>query len=157
LAIGTDVQAYNANLTGFAAKTAPTGDVVGTTDTQSLTNKTATTQSNGDNSTKLATTAYVQNMGLGLSQTWTDVTASRAFSTTYTNTTGKPIQVIVECTTSGFGGGVFLTVGGQSLPYAFFYSGAVQGFSTAAIVPPGATYVAGAYGTVSFSRWFELR
>jgi hypothetical protein len=40
LAIGTDVQAYSANLTGFAAKTAPTGDVVGTSDTQSLTNKT---------------------------------------------------------------------------------------------------------------------
>jgi len=137
--------------------------VVTTTGTQTLSNKTlasgtiGTTQSNGDNSTKLATTAYVQNMGLGLSQTWTDVTASRAFSTTYTNTTGKPIQVAIQCTTSGIGGGVFLVVGGQSLPYGFFYSGAIQGFSTSAIVPPGATYVAGAYGSSSLSTWFELR
>jgi hypothetical protein len=137
--------------------------VVTTTGTQTLSNKTlasgtiGTTQANGDNSTKLATTAYVQNMGLGLSQTWTDVTASRAFGTTYTNSTGKPIQVAVQCTTSGIGGGVSLVVGGQSLPYGFFYSGAVQGFSTSAIVPPGATYVAGAYGSSSLSTWFELR
>lgn len=42
LAIGTDVQAYNVNLTAWQAKTVPTGVVVGTTDTQTLTNKTLT-------------------------------------------------------------------------------------------------------------------
>lgn len=41
--IGTTVQAYNANLTTWAGKTAPSGTVVGTTDTQTLTQKTLTT------------------------------------------------------------------------------------------------------------------
>lgn len=40
LAIGTNVQAYDANLTTWAGKTVPSGGVVGTSDTQSLTNKT---------------------------------------------------------------------------------------------------------------------
>lgn len=42
LVIGTDVQAYDPDLTNWAGKTAPTGDAVGTTDTQTLTNKTIT-------------------------------------------------------------------------------------------------------------------
>ena len=42
LAIGTNVQAYAANLTTWASTTAPSGTVVGTTDTQALTNKTLT-------------------------------------------------------------------------------------------------------------------
>lgn len=43
LAIGTDVQAYDADLDNWAGKTAPSGTVVGDTDTQTLTNKTLTT------------------------------------------------------------------------------------------------------------------
>lgn len=42
LAIGSDVQAYSANLTTWAGKTAPSGTVVGTSDSQTLTNKVLT-------------------------------------------------------------------------------------------------------------------
>lgn len=39
LVIGTDVQAYDPDLTDWAGKTAPSGTAVGTTDSQTLTNK----------------------------------------------------------------------------------------------------------------------
>jgi len=48
LAIGSNVQAWDADLDAWSAKSAPTGDVVGTSDAQTLTNKTLTTPTIGD-------------------------------------------------------------------------------------------------------------
>jgi hypothetical protein len=157
------IDCVSLDVTGAAnvggALTVATVPVVTTTGSQTLTNKTATTQSNGDNSTKLATTAYVQNMGLGLSQTWTDVTASRAFSTTYTNTTGKPIQIVVSGSTGGgsSGGAITITVGGITVYGNWAYSGSVPAASVAAIVPSGVTYSASVSGSISLVGWAELR
>lgn len=115
----------------------------------------AVTQTAGDNSTKVATTAFTkaqsESVAIGTGQTWQDVTASRVSGTTYTNSTGKPIMVTIS-TTQGtnpiqtliseglivFGG---ITTASNS---------AIQG---CAIIRNGATYLYS--GTIA--RWLELR
>lgn len=96
---------------------------------------------------------------LGWDQTWQDVTASRAASTTYTNTAGRPIIVRVTCnnTTTSFNASLF--VDGVSVDdVTFSYgSGSITSRSTLiAIVPPGETY-SFEYTGGSWTRWMELR
>jgi hypothetical protein len=98
-------------------------------------------------------------MGLGLSQTWQDVTASRASGVTYTNSTGKPIQVNVAGTCSNGSANLYLSInsavvimGGQVTNIAG------QTGQVGAIIPPGATYFFSVtVGTVTPTYWAELR
>jgi hypothetical protein len=63
LEIGTDVQAFSSNLSAFANKTAPTGDVVGLTDSQALTNKTISVDDNTVSG--IAASSFVLSNGSG--------------------------------------------------------------------------------------------
>ena len=95
---------------------------------------------------------------LGYNQTWQDVTASRASGTTYTNSTGKPIQVNVagECTSGS--AILYLTVGGVVISGGQVQSLANLTAQVGAIIPPGATYVLSVnFGTVTPTYWAELR
>ena len=105
---------------------------------------------------------YVTKMsGLGVDQTWTDVTGSRAFATTYTNTTGKPIAVTVTTlnTVASSTESVQISVNGQVVMQQNNIAAATIG-STAmvvfAIVPPGATYNV-TVTQASLNAWKELR
>ena len=50
--------------------------------------------------TNITGTSNALVAGIGVNQTWTDVTTSRTAGTTYTNSTGKPIQVLVTISVS---------------------------------------------------------
>ena len=95
---------------------------------------------------------------LGQGQTWQNVTGTKVHSTTYTNSTGRPIEVVVsvqftqavQAVAVALVGGVFITTVG----------GITGGWSSMSfVVPAGATYsVAIPGGTgVNLTQWAELR
>lgn len=105
LAIGTNVQAYNANLTTWAGTTVPSGSVVGTTDSQTLTNKTieAATFTNGyTEETVSANTgsAYTVDLANGTVQILT-LTGNVTF-TFPTPTAGKSFMLLLRTGTGGY-------------------------------------------------------
>jgi hypothetical protein len=102
-------QDYDADLAAFAAKTAPSGDVVGTTDTQGLTNKTLTnpTVTNYVESVVAigtVTSAHTLVLTSGTVQTAT-LTASTACTFTMpTATAGKSFILLLKQAASTGGG-----------------------------------------------------
>lgn len=108
-------QDYDSDLAAFALKTAPTGDVVGTTDTQGLTNKTLTnpTVTNYVESVVAigtVTTASTLSLTSGTVQTAT-LTASTACTFTMpTATAGKSFILLLKQAASGNGTATFTSV-----------------------------------------------
>lgn len=87
---------------------------------------------------------------LGYGQTWQSVTRNAA--TTYYNTTGKPIEllmVIIGSTVSAT-----LTIAGVALPT--IYSTVSGSGSYGVVIPPGASYSYATTGTITVST-YELR
>ena len=95
-----------------------------------------------------------KNAGLGIGQSWQDVTAQRQYGVVYTNTTGRPIMVYIK-TVSGSGVIVSLEVNGIEVATGGYAQGIGQdGINV--IVPPNATYKLTGNGT-GFGKWVELR
>ena len=110
--------------------------------------------SDGDGSFSWDTPASI-----GVGQSWSNLTSSRAFNTTYTNSTGKPIMVMVtpiqiqNVTCEGLAIVNGVTIGGWS-----FYDNAAgpARFPTSFIVPNGHTYRLTVTGSTLW-YWGELR
>ncbi|NBS67370.1 hypothetical protein EBT31_00450 [bacterium] len=111
---------------------------------------TGTTQSVGDNTTKIATTAFVLANSLGWSG-YTNVTSSRAWGTTYTNSTGRPIFVSISFGDNGPGTfSIQIYINGST----FIDHGTDFGGDVQFIVPPGATYSGSSAGPINY--WWEM-
>ena len=97
---------------------------------------------------------------LAYGQTWQNVTGSRAASTTYYNTTGKPIYVSITgsatsaastfaATLNGFSAILWGSIGSNTLN---------SDLSIQFIVPPSGTYLLGTRnGGSTIGTWYELR
>ena len=110
-----------------------------------------------------ASTQSVGGIGAG-GQTWTDVTSSRAMGTTYTNSTGRPIEVLITLDGGGPGARHDIYVNSVNIGKCYatdYYSGsaATTHYQLANFtIPNGATYSDNVgNGSASVLLWFELR
>ena len=95
---------------------------------------------------------------LGVGQTYSDVTASRAKGVTYTNTTGRAILVNVCVTCTDDDDGLTVTVGGIRVGFSSGYqtSGTGEWRNTMTFIVPNLTsYVVSGDSGIFF--WVELR
>ncbi|MFV0410100.1 MAG: tail fiber protein [Paracoccus sp. (in: a-proteobacteria)] len=96
--------------------------------------------------------------GIGINQSWVDVTSSRAKETTYTNNTSSPIQVLISLLSHDDNTFTAVYVGSVKIMHLYFdiSDGGGHGTTPAAfIVPPGDTYRV--TGNANLDHWAELR
>lgn len=93
----------------------------------------------------------------GVAQAYQNFTGSRALSTTYTNSTTKPITIIITTTNATASSTIDANVGGAGV-MRICQTQAGTGPSAGTgqvVVPAGATYVLTANGAIS--QWWEFR
>ena len=104
--------------------------------------------------------ALTSMSSLGYGQTWQNLTGSRALSTTYYNTTGKPIQLAVTGYSSAASLSGQVVVNGTTVVVSYSQAngsgGVFRGHVVQTIIPAGANYnVQLSSGTID--NWNELR
>lgn len=92
---------------------------------------------------------------IGVNQTLQDLTASRVSGATYTNSTGKPIFLLVFSTNGNFSG--TLNINGISVNYGSATDIAYAMQSVQIIVPNNNTYSVTFTDAGTAHKWLELR
>jgi len=91
--------------------------------------------------------------GFDLGQTWQDITASRTTGVTYTNTTGKPIMVLISYSSDG--NDVLFYINEKIQSSTTEVAAGAAKVSISMVIPNGSTYNITASATLSY--WSELR
>lgn len=98
---------------------------------------------------------YMVSNGLGVNQSWSDMTSSRALGTTYTNTTGRPIQVFVCVTDTGISAPLTYSIGGITVTSQDLGTYAPPTLSF--VIPNGSSYSIANNNACTINKWLELR
>lgn len=107
--------------------------------------------------TPLRTKEWADSKVLGINQTWQDLTASRTLNTTYTNTTDRPIQLMVDVRDSGAVGSLTFDVNGITWTVTDLVGGDGTPILFSPIIPANNTYRLASSGGVNLRKWLELR
>lgn len=100
----------------------------------------------GSGNINISTTS---NEAIGVGQSWQDVKSNRAVRTTYTNTTGRPIQIFIN---ANFDDG-YITLNGTK----YFVADAAAWGWVNLIIPNGNSYAIEGSGDQRILSWLELR
>ena len=131
------------NITGLSVGGLPTGVVTST-------NIADATIVQGDLATAITP--------IGVGQTWQNMTSSRAIGTTYTNSTGRTIVVIVSGTGNGVNGLWGVTINSAVTYFTPSTYGGSVWTCCEFIVPSGQTYILTNQGAnATLQNWSELR
>lgn len=153
VAIGSDVQAWDATLDSLAAIAGVQGDIIYASGTNTWTRlaKGTAGQVLVMNAGATAPSWAVDDLHIGESQTWQDMSASRAISTAYQNSTTRPIMIALT------GDRVVFSLSANNVTYSqnFRTVGDSAGSTTTAIIPVGWYYKMTSASNLFY--WLELR
>ena len=138
LVIGTNVQAWDADLDTWATKAAPSGTVVGTTDTQTLTNKTLTSPTIGG--------TPVMNGSVVSSATSVSSTSGTSVDFTGIPSWVKRITVMLSD----------VSTSGTSQKLLQLGTGGTPTYTTSGYASNSSFIAAGSVGTVALTNGFNL-